>query len=159
PGGRRTVQELRAEAGEHAAGLVADHTPVADGEELGALLDVIDDESPDHPLDVRRVAGVLDVEEDRVAARGPKPFGRRGRNARGAEGLGDSGGQRRRGRGDGGWGWCGRLGTGGGALDGDGRLCRAAPPRSSGSRSFHARIIRDAPPTGYTRRRRARRVS
>src|SRR5438105_10698715 len=73
-GGRGAMEELGAEAGEDAPRLVADHAPVADGEELGAPADVIDGQTSDHALDVRGVARVLDVEEYRVAGRRPQTF-------------------------------------------------------------------------------------
>src|SRR5256885_11451347 len=70
-GRRCAVDELGSAAGEQARRLVADHAPVADGDELGAPAQMVDGESLDHALDVRGVARVLDVEEDRVPGRRP----------------------------------------------------------------------------------------
>src|SRR5262249_19456236 len=135
-------------------GLVSDHAPVADGEELGRAPRVVDREALDDSLDVRRVAGVLDVEEDRVARGRTESFGSRRRNTGDAYRLGIDARQRqlrltagrrdkldgrrrldRRGRDR------GNFDAGGGG----GRFPSAATTGSSGGRSFHARIIRDTP--------------
>jgi len=155
-GGRGTMKELGPEPSQDTSRLVADHAPVADGEEFSAPADVIDRQTPDDALDVRGVARVLDVEEDRVAGRRPQPI-RSGRwYARREHGLGRDNGQRggRLGRRD------GRrrrdLRAGGDDLR-DSRLRGSASATfASGRRSFHARIIRDATPSGQTRSRHGR---
>src|SRR5262249_61390043 len=81
-GRRSAVHELGAMTREQAGGLMADHAPVADRVELGALAQVIDRDALDHALDMTGMARVFDVEEDGVAGRG----GRSGRGRGGERG-------------------------------------------------------------------------
>ncbi len=146
-GGRRAVEQLGAVSGQHARRLVADHAPVADREEFGAPAEMIDGQTLDHPFDVPGVTRVLDVEEDRVPGRRAASL-RRGRwDARGEYGL-----RRVDGHGELGLGRDDQLGVSGGDLGGGTRFRGAASAEATGRRSFHARIIRDAAPTGQARR-------
>ena len=86
--GRRAVHELRAMPRKQPRRIVADHPPVADGDELGARRRTIDGEMLDHARDVLGTARVLDVEEDGAPAIRMRTVGRRWRNARREGGLG-----------------------------------------------------------------------
>ena len=77
PHGGRTVHEVGPVAGEEPRGVMADHPPVADGDEVGAPAHAVDGEVLDHPRDVGGAARVLDVEEDRAMGGGKGPVRRR----------------------------------------------------------------------------------
>ena len=68
----RAVQELGAVSAQQTGRVVADDTPVADGDEIGPAVDTIDGKVVDDPCDVLRAARVLDIEEDGA------PTGRKG---------------------------------------------------------------------------------
>jgi hypothetical protein len=70
-GGLRAVNELRAVPREESSALVADHSPIADGEKLGARLAVVDGEVFEHTGDVLGATAVLDVEKNRPMRSGP----------------------------------------------------------------------------------------
>jgi hypothetical protein len=117
--GRRAMDELRAVTREQARGVVADHAPVADREELRAAPVSVHRQMSDHTGDVLGAARVLDVEEDGPPAHRQRPLGRRGCDASGKRRLGDRERDRRLagrdfGDGSGRW-WCrGRPRTGAG---------------------------------------------
>src|SRR3989449_5934584 len=88
PGGGRTVDELGALAREQTRRVGADHAQVPARHELGTPAQGVDGEVLDHPCNVRGVARVLDVVEDRPPARRQRRLLGRWRHARGEDGLG-----------------------------------------------------------------------
>ena len=71
---RANRDELGTVTREQAPGVVSDHAPVADGDEVGPRADPIEREMIDHAADVLHAAGVLDVEEDDAASGRPGAF-------------------------------------------------------------------------------------
>jgi len=63
------VNELRAVPREESSAFVTDDPPIADGEEVGSCVDVVDGKVLEDAGDVLRAAAVLDVEEDGPARR------------------------------------------------------------------------------------------
>ena len=88
---RGAVHQEGAAFRQHARGVVVDHPPVPDRNELGRASHPIDPEMGEHPRDVIGTARVLDVEEDRAPVRRSRTFGLGWRYARGERGLGHRG--------------------------------------------------------------------
>ena len=75
-------------SGEEAGGVLTDHLPVADGNEVGAFPQPVNREMIDDPGDVLRAARVLHVEEDGAAPGGEGTFRLRRHGPRGELPLG-----------------------------------------------------------------------
>src|SRR5439155_5805491 len=130
-GGRRAMDGLGAVTSEQARRLRADDAPVTDGEEFGAAVATVEGEPIEHAPDAAGVAGVLDVEEDRVTVRGRRRRLRRRPGPASGEGA------------------LGRLGGGVELGSGDGaRLLGGGAPPALGGLAFHACIIRAQPTAG-----------
>jgi len=65
------VNEPRAVSREEMSALVADDSPVADGDEVGSHVAVVDGQVLEDAADVLRAAAVLDVEENSPTRRRP----------------------------------------------------------------------------------------
>jgi hypothetical protein len=89
-GGRRTVNELRAVSRAESGALVADDSPVADGEEIGSRLAVVDGEVFEDAGDMLRAAAVLDVEENGPTRQRSLPIGSKRESVKGAHPPADS---------------------------------------------------------------------
>ena len=70
------MHEVGAVPGEESRGVMPDHAPVADGDQLRRGIQPIDLQMREDADDVVRTARVFDVEEDAAALLGTRPGGR-----------------------------------------------------------------------------------
>ena len=84
------MNELCAVSREESSALVADHSPIANGEEIGSRLPVVDSEVLEDAGDVLRAAAVLDVEENGPTRQRSLPIGSKRESVRCAHPPADS---------------------------------------------------------------------